>query len=240
MTPLVQNLNMFSFEERAGAGPEFGTKGERTRARIREIALTSFRERGYEETTIRRIAEEAGVSVGVTNYHFPSKIHLVQELYQDTTGQFHELATLRMAGQTDLIQRLRTAYTAGIEVLQPFHQFAPGYLAAAISPRSPINPLSGESEPALTAAVAVFREAVDGSRNKLPADIATRLPEALAIAYFLLLEFFTYDRSPGQKRTFDLVNAALGLAKPVLPLLRLPAVQQPVRTILDLVSEVRS
>ncbi|MET0200264.1 MAG: TetR/AcrR family transcriptional regulator, partial [Gaiellaceae bacterium] len=32
------------------------TKSERTRAAIREVALTSFRERGYDQTTIRLIA----------------------------------------------------------------------------------------------------------------------------------------------------------------------------------------
>lgn len=180
----MSQLNIFSSEVPA-------TDGERTRARLRVTALTSFRERGYDDTTVRQIAKEAGVAVGVVNDHFPSKNHLVQELYQDETRQFHELATERMAGETDLIERLRAAYTAGLEVLQPLRQFAPGYLAAAASPRSPINPHTGESEPALTAAVAVFREAVDGAKHKLPAGVASRLPEALAVAYFLLMEYFT-------------------------------------------------
>ena len=92
-----------------------GTKGERTRALIRGVAMQSFRERGYDETTVRLIAQEAGVSVGVTNYHFPSKNHLVQELYLDATAQFRRLASERMAGVDDLIDRLRIAYEAGIK-----------------------------------------------------------------------------------------------------------------------------
>ena len=54
------------------------TKGDRTRLRIRTAALRSFRENGYDATTIRRIADELGMSVGATNYHFPSKNHLIQ------------------------------------------------------------------------------------------------------------------------------------------------------------------
>jgi len=231
---LSQNLNMFSSEST-------GTKGERTRARIREVALQSFRERGYDDTTVRLIAEEAGVSLGSTNYHFPSKNHLVQELYLEVTRGFRETAARRMSGTTDLVTRLRIAYTTGLEVLEPYHAFGPGFLAAAVSPRSPLNPLSGESEPALAEAVAVFREAVAGSaRHGIPGDIAEELPEALPVGYLLLALFWTYDRSEGQRRTRRLLDGALALLGPALPLLRLPAIRRPVRELLALVAEVRA
>jgi len=217
-----------------------GTKGERTRALIREVALRSFRERGYEETTVRRIAQEAGVSLGVTNYHFPSKNHLVQELYLEVTRQFHRLAAERMAGADDLMGRLRIAFETGIEVLEPYHGFAPGFLSAAVSPRSPINPLSGESEPALAEAIAVFREAVAGARHRLPADIAEALPDVLAIAYLLLALFFTYDRSLHQQRTHALLDTALGLLGMALPLARMPMLRRSVQELLELIAQVRS
>lgn len=216
-----------------------GTKGERTRAQLREIALRSFLERGYDETTMRWIAQEAGVSLGVTNYHFPSKNHLVQELYLDVTRSFHVLAAERMAASTELLPRLRIAFETGIEVLEPYHSFASEFLSAAMSPRSPINPLSGDSEPALAEAVAVFDEAVSGARHKLPDDIARVLPDALVIAYLLLALFFTYDASPGQRRTRVLLEKALGLLGMALPLVRLPALRRPVRELLELVAQVR-
>jgi hypothetical protein len=40
------------------------TKGEQTRAAIVEAALRMFREQGYEATTMRAIAKEAGVATG--------------------------------------------------------------------------------------------------------------------------------------------------------------------------------
>jgi AcrR family transcriptional regulator len=217
------------------------SKGQRTRERIRETALRSFRERGYDETTVRLIAQEAGVSLGSTNYHFPSKNHLVQELYLDATGEFHTTASARMAASTDLVERLRIAYSAGIEVLEPYHAYAPGFLAAAVSPRSPINPLSGESEPALGEAVAVFREAIAGStKHGIPADLVDKLPEALTVGYLLLALYWTYDRSPAHGNTQRLLDRALRLAVPALPLLRLPAIRRPVRELLKLVGEVRA
>lgn len=216
------------------------SKGERTRALIRETALRSFRERGYDETTVRRIADEAGVSLGSTNYHFPSKNHLVQELYLEVTSEFHALAGERMRGITDLVQRLRIALESGLEVLEPYHGFAPGFLSAAVSPRSPINPLSGESEPALAEASAVFREAVDGADHKLPGDVARALPDALTIGYLLLALFWTYDDSPGQRRTHTLLDGALRLVSLALPLVRMPLLRGPIRELLRLVAEVRS
>ena len=217
------------------------TKGERTRERIRQTALRSFRERGYDDTTVRLIAQEAGVSLGSTNYHFPSKNHLVQELYLEATREFRTTAGERMAASADLVERLRIAYTTGIEVLEPYHAFAPGFLAAAVSPRSPINPLSGESEPALGEAVAVFRDAIDGSaRHGIPADLVDALPEALTVGYLLLALFWTYDRSPEQRTTRRLLDIALRLAVPALPLLRVPAIRRPVRELLALVGEVRA
>lgn len=190
---------------------------------------------------MRLIADEAGVSLGSTNYHFPSKNHLVQELYLDATHEFRITALARMASVTDLVERLRIAYTTGIEVLVPYHAFAPGFLAAAVSPRSPINPLSGESEPALEEAVAVFRTALTGSTgHHIPAELVDELPEALTVGYLLLALFFSYDRSPGQRTTHRLLDIALRLARPALPLLRVPGIRRPLRELLGLIGEVRA
>ncbi len=57
-------------------------KGEQTRSRIMETALDMFCERGYEETTMRAIAEHAGVALGNTYYYFRSKEQLIQAFYE--------------------------------------------------------------------------------------------------------------------------------------------------------------
>ncbi|WP_236653709.1 TetR/AcrR family transcriptional regulator, partial [Streptacidiphilus melanogenes] len=48
-------------------------KSERTRALILETAMRLFKERGYEKTTMRAIAAEAGVSVGSAYYYYEGK-----------------------------------------------------------------------------------------------------------------------------------------------------------------------
>src|SRR5204862_2109165 len=57
-------------------------KGDQTRALILETALEMFRERGYDDTTMRDIAQKAGVSLGNAYYYFSSKEYLIQAFYQ--------------------------------------------------------------------------------------------------------------------------------------------------------------
>ena len=52
-------------------------RGETSRAAIFGAALELFQERGYDATTMRAIADRAGVSLGNSYHYFPSKEHLV-------------------------------------------------------------------------------------------------------------------------------------------------------------------
>ncbi|MBD3941020.1 TetR family transcriptional regulator [Microbacterium sp. NEAU-LLC] len=217
------------------------TKSERTRAALRGIALRSFRERGYDATTIRLIAQEADVSVGTTHYHFASKNHLVQELYLDVQERHRDAAEPALAASTDLIDRLAIVYRTGLDQLTPFHAFAPEFLSAAVSPRSPINPLSPESAPALQVIEGLFREAVDGAAGApLPDEFRASLPDALVLGHLLLALFWVYDRSPGQQRTRTLLDRGLRLLRLALPLTRLPLLRTPLRELLDLVASVKA
>jgi len=215
-------------------------KRERTRAHLVDVALRSFRERGYDETTIRLIASEAGVSTGNAYYHFPTKNHLVQELYLEVQGEHRAAAAAGLASTDDLVERLRVVYHAGIDTLAPFHAFAPGFLSAAMSPRSPINPLSSDSEPARDIAVATFREAVAGAKKGFPAEFGDQIPDLLLLAYLLLALFWVYDKSPGQQRTHRLIDRGLALLKLGLPLARTPMLRAPLREFFDMMAEVRA
>jgi len=217
------------------------TKSARTRALLREIALRSFRERGYDATTIRLIAQEAGVSVGTTNYQFASKNHLVQELYLDVQEKHRDAAEPLLAASGDLIERLGIVYRTGLDQLTPYHSHAPEFLAAAVSPRSPINPLSEESAPALAIVDGLFRVAVEGASGQtVPGEFRATLPHALVLGHLLLALFWVYDRSPGQARTRSLLERGLRLLGLALPLTRLPLLRKPLREFLDLVTEVKA
>ncbi|KAA9110404.1 TetR/AcrR family transcriptional regulator [Microbacterium rhizomatis] len=220
---------------------ELGRKGDRTRMRIRTAALRSFREHGYDATTIRRIADELGLSVGATNYHFPSKNHLIQELYRDVQEAHRAAAEPALAVETNLIERLRIVYSVGLDQLEPYHPHAGEFLSAAVSPRSPINPLSEQSAESLTIVQNLFIEAIDGAAaTGLPNDVRTLLPRALVLAHLLLAMFWVYDSSDDRIRTRRLLDRGLGLLKTALPMARLPILRGLVKDLLSLVGEVRA
>lgn len=216
-------------------------KGERTRQRIRAAALRSFRDNGYDATTIRKVADELGMSVGATNYHFASKNHLIQELYLDVQVAHRAAAEPLLVGETRLIERLHVVFSTGLDQLTPYHAHAGEFLSAAVSPRSPINPLAPESSTAFAIVEGLFAEAVEGaSGTAVPDDIRSLLPRALALAHLLLALFWVYDSSDEQRRSRNLVNRGLKLFGTLLPLTRLPVLRGALRETLTLVGDVRA
>jgi len=215
-------------------------KSEATKQAITDIALRSFADRGYDATTIRLIAAEAGISVGNAYYYFPTKNHMVQELYVRVQQRHRELAEGRMRGVTDLAERLEIVLLAGLEALAPYHETAPGFLGAAISPVSPVNPLSSESGAARDIVVGLFSDLVTGSTTSIPPFLRERLPELLWLAYLGLALFWVYDASPGQVKTRRLVSRSVALFGTLLPLSRLPFLRGPLTEALDIVREARA
>ncbi len=56
---------------------EHSTKTPDTRTRILEAAFNVLSRQGYENTSVKDIAEEAGVAQGLIHYHYKSKQQLV-------------------------------------------------------------------------------------------------------------------------------------------------------------------
>ena len=216
------------------------SKSARTRALLRHVALRSFRERGYEATTIRLIAQEAGVSVGATHYHFSGKSELVQELYLEVQHRHRDAAAPLLNEATDLIERLRIVYATGLDQLTPYHPHAAEFVSAALSPHSEINPLSEASSPARSVTEGLFSEAVAGASHVPPREVAERLPSALFLGHLLLALYWAYDSSPAQEKTRRLLDRGLALLKTALPLTRLPLMRKPVADLLTLIADVRS
>ena len=100
------------------------TKGEQTRAAIAEAALRMFREQGYEATTMRAIAREAGVATGNAYYYFDSKEELIQEYYARNQAEHAAACRPVLDTETRLGPRLRGALRALIDVQGPYHAFA--------------------------------------------------------------------------------------------------------------------
>ncbi len=216
------------------------TKSDETRAKITETAIASFRERGYDQTTIRLIASEADISVGNAYYYFPTKNHLVQELYLRVQSDHLERVASKLATTEDIAKRLEIALIGGLDALAPYHESAPGFLTAAISPTSAVSPFGPDSAASREMAIEVFRKVVDGSTNTIPADLRLQLPDLLWMAYMGLALYWVYDNSRDQAKSRMLASGVSKLFGTVLPLTRLPFAKGPLRELLALIAEARS
>jgi AcrR family transcriptional regulator len=120
------------------AAKERSVKGEQTKALILETAMRLFQERGYEKTTMRAIATEAGVSVGNAYYYYEGKEFLIQGFYDRMTHEHAADARTRMAGSTDFAERLQVALDSWVDCAADYHEFA-AQTRTARSARSPTS-----------------------------------------------------------------------------------------------------
>jgi AcrR family transcriptional regulator len=213
---------------------------EETRARIVEAALRLFEERGYEKTTMRAVAAEAGVSLGNAYYYFASKDHLVQGFYDRMQVQHAAETARRLEGVWAFDDRLVLAELAFVDVARPYHQFAGRFFAVAAEPTSPLNPFSAESAPAREASTAIFRSVVADSDVRGDARVLAELPELLWLAHMGMVLHWVHDRSSGQRRTVLLVRRTVPLVDRLVRLSRLRPLRSVAHEVLDLARDLRA
>lgn len=213
-------------------------KGEHSRAAIFEAALALFQERGYEATTMRAIAERAGVSLGSSYHYFASKEHLVLEFYRHT-HQLH-LAAIGplLARERDLASRLRGVIRAVVVTCEPFHDFAGAIFSTVANPVSPLNPFGKESKALRDEVIALYAEVLKGSDARLPDDIVAELPTLLWLYQMGILYFWIFDKSPGRLRTLEVIDQTTELIVRLLGLANIPVLLGSRKKILSLVRSV--
>ena len=224
----------------AVAGAAKSRKSDETRARILETALTLFRERGYEDTTMRAIAEQAGVSLGNAYYYFRSKEQLIQAFYGRTHEEHVVACAPVLARERTLEARLLGVMHAKLDTIEPYHRFAGVLFRTAADPASPLHPLSAESAPVREAATSLFREVVEGSSARIPDDLRAELPRLLWLYHMGVILFWIHDTSPGRRRSRRLVDLSVELIVKLVALAGNPLLRPMRRSILRLVDETKA
>ena len=211
-----------------------------TRSLVRSTALRLFRERGYAATTMRAIAQEAGVSTGNAYYHFESKDHLVQELYLDVNREHVRRGQAVLAAGGDLTTRLRGVLLAGVDSFAEYHAFGGEFITVAIRPGSAASPFSTDSSAARAMSQDLFRDLVDGAQPAVPPVLRAELPELLWLVQLGVTLFWVYDGSEGQRRTRTLVDGLAPLLGRLVRLTRLPVLRGAAEDVLALVRAVKA
>src|SRR5256714_11474751 len=154
-------------------------KGEQTKALILSTALEMLHERGYEQTTMRAIAEKAGVSLGNAYHYFGSKDHLIQAFYHRTHEDHLRASLPALKKESSLKARLLSVLRLKIDTLEPHHEFAGILFQTAADPHSPLNPFAHAAAPVRRDSIKLFEEVVGESKARIPNDLRAELPYLL-------------------------------------------------------------
>ena len=215
--------------------PRVTSRAEDTRRKIYEAAMEMFREKGFEETTMRDIAAKAGVALGGAYYYFSSKDAIVLAFYREMQETSTPLVGGALTDKKKLKERIRAVLDQRLKLLAPNRKFCAALFRHAPDGADPLSPFSEESRLIRDAAIEQLRVAIEGGDVKIPADLRPRLPYLLWLYQMALIMFWLYDRSPDQQRTQQLMEKSLGLLVNLLRISSLPLMKPLRKTALELV-----
>ncbi len=208
-------------EVSAGTGRGLTPKAMRTRERILEAALRLFGERGYEATTMRDVAREAGASLGLAYRYFASKEEFALALYMRLAGESEEWAREGLPKGT-VAQRFEAAMVAKLDQVSPHRDPLSALLARTLDPNSRLSAL-GEGTAAVREKMGgVFEEAVRGASDTPGEKQQRELGNVLYALHLAILLYWFHDKTPEGRATRDLVGSARETLRYLRPALRIP------------------
>ena len=214
-------------------------KGDQTKALILETALEMFRERGYDETTMRAVAQKANVSLGNAYYYFRSKEYLIQAFYERLHESHLKVVLPALENEKTLKARLLTVVRTKVETMEPYHQFAGVLFKTAANPQSPLNPFADETDPVRQASINLFDIVLAGTKARIPNDLRAELPYLLWVYHMGIVLFWIHDSSPKHRRTHRLINHTVDLLDKLIHLASNPFMRPLRKQALRLLDELR-
>ena len=101
-------------------------KAEARREHLVDTALELFAEQGYDATSIKQIAQRAGVSMGLLYHYFPGKSAIISAVMK-RHGFLPELRALLLVSENEpaaqVLEEVASGFSAMIERKQPIFRF---------------------------------------------------------------------------------------------------------------------
>lgn len=194
--------------------------GEQSRANILETALRLFRERGFDETTMRDIATASGLSLGAAYHYFPSKEALVLAYYDRIQVQHEEEARLALASASNLSSRLVAVMTTKLELLQDDRRILRAILQTMLGADQSLSVFSPETSDVRHQSMAIFEEAL--VCPEIPEETRPLFARAFWLLHLGFLLYFVNDSSPKQEKTWALMQGSVELLATMAPILGSP------------------
>jgi AcrR family transcriptional regulator len=223
------------FKEGASRAIPQRAASEETRRQILDTALALFREKGFEETTIRDIASGAGLSLGAAYYYFKSKEAIVGAYYDYVQAEHATRAREAFARGENLRDRLRAALHTKIDIMQADRRLLRALFRYGGDPGHELSWFGPATSEQRRLSVAVFNESIAG--EKLPGDVRDAAPTLLWTLHMGILLYFLYDESTDQRRTRKLIDAAVDFVVDVKRIATSPLLRPMRRRVMTILRE---
>jgi len=230
-------MNMFTKNvkpRKRGRPPGQSPQGAAARDRLYETAIRMISERGYEATTLREIAKDAHVSVGLLYRYFPSKQAVIVALYEELSRNFAREAAAMKPGRWR--NRFGFALETSLRALHPHRTTLRALIPVLIG--DPDDGVFAEGTAFSRVRVQqVFEDAVAGATDAPSAPIAGALGRLLYLVHLAVLLWWLLDKTPNQRATNALVRLTDQLLPSAALTLRLPPIRRFVITFDELIRE---
>jgi AcrR family transcriptional regulator len=230
-------MNMFTENvkrQKRGRPKGHTAQGASSREHLYATAIRLIAQRGYEATTLRDIAKEADVSIGLLYRYFPSKQAVIIALYEELSADYVQRAASMEPGKWR--DRFIFALQTSLDVLQQHR----------VTMRALIPVLVGDPVDSVFAAGTafsrqrvqrVFEEAITGSTDTPKPLLAEALSRLLYLVHLAVLLWWLLDKTPKQRATIALVALTQQMLPSAALTLRLPPIRRFVLTMDELIRE---
>jgi AcrR family transcriptional regulator len=196
-------------------------RGDETRALILEVALGLFRKEGFDGTTMRAIANEAGIALGSAYYYFPSKEAIVLAYYEETQNRVVVRVRGILENTNDLAERLSAVFQERIDAIANDRRLLSALFRSVGNPDDDLSVFSAKTQSVRMESIELFEEALAPSEemNALSKDARSALGHALWMLQLASILYMVHDDSPKLKRTRKLMHDVVGLLVSVMPMM---------------------
>jgi len=230
-------MNMFIENvkpRKRGRPPGRTPQGAAARERLYATAIRLIAARGYGATTLRDVAKEAGVSVGLLYRYFPSKQAVILAFYDELSADFARQAAGMPSGRWR--DRFIFALTTSLRVLGP-HRIALQALAPVLVGDPDDGVFSERTAFSRLRVQPVFEGAVVGATDAPNRPLAAALGRLLYLVHLAVLLWWLFDKSSRQRATSALVSLTEQLLPSAALALRVPPVRRFVIAVDELIRE---
>jgi AcrR family transcriptional regulator len=214
-------------------------KAEETGLKILDSALELFREEGFDNATMRDIAEKAGVATGAAYYYYRSKDAIVMDFYRRSCADMQPKIEAALENTTSLEARLRELIRVKLAYFAPNRGVLRALLRNGADPKHPLSPFSPETREIRDIDIAWFRRILVDCGMRIPRDLEPQLPRVLWLFQMGVIFFWVIDDSPNQVKTARLLELATKSVASLIRVSALPLMRPLRKTALQLIELVK-